>query len=180
MAVWLKWLLLGVLSIVLGIVALSHSVLTSLAVTTFVGALVLISGIVQVIAGFGDEGLWNKILSIGLGLLLTILGISFLANPFSGTITLALLVTFFIGASGILRLIFAWQMKDTPYFWMMLISGALSVFLAIYILMHPQITIALLGILLGIELLFNGAGLIVLALFTRMAKGRVKDALDKR
>lgn len=173
MAVWLRWLLLGILSIVFGIFALNNAVLTSLAVTTVVGVLFLISGVIQAVVGFGDDGAWNKILSVGLGVLMAILGISFLANPFSGTISLALLVTVFIGAAGIVRIVLAWRMKQTRFFWMMLISGALSVLLALYILANPGLTVALLGILLGIELLFNGAGLIVLALFLRTAKGRM-------
>ena len=50
----------------------------------------------------------------------------------------------------------------------MLISGALSILLAGYILANfARASVNLLGILLGIELLFNGAGLIVLAFFLR-------------
>jgi uncharacterized membrane protein HdeD (DUF308 family) len=65
----------------------------------------------------------------------------------------------------------AFKMKQTPLFWPMLLSGAVSVLLAGYIIAHFfEIAPALLGILLGIELLFNGTGLIAFALFLRMAK----------
>lgn len=174
MSEWLKWLLLGILSIVLGLFALNHAVITSLAVTTFVGALVLIAGIVQTIAGFGDEGIWNKFLSIGLGLLVALLGVSFLANPFAGTLSLGLVVTIFIGAAGLLRLIFAFQMRGTGFFWMMLLSGVLSLGLAGYIIANPALTIAILGILLGVELLFNGIGLVVAAFFLRSHKDEAR------
>ncbi len=40
----------------------------------------------------------------------------------------------------------------------------------------PQV----LGILRGIELLFNGAGLIALALFLRTARGEIKAKLEQR
>jgi len=167
MSDWLKWVLLGVVSIVFGIFALNHAVLTSLSVTLVVGALLLISGIVQVVAGFGEEGAGSKILSILLGVVLALLGISFLANPFSGTISLAIVVTIFIAAGGILRLFYSFQIRGTPYFWLMLISGALSLLLAIYIVANPAVTVALLGILLGIELIFNGVGLVALGLHRR-------------
>lgn len=166
MSDWLKWLLLGILSILFGLFALNHAVLTSISVTIVVGALFLVSGIVQAIAGFGDEGVWNKILSIGLGVLMTLLGFSFLTDPFSGTISLALLVTIFIAAGGFLRLFFAFQIDGTGR-WLMLLSGVLSLGLAIYIFANPELTAAVLGILLGVELLFNGAGLIALALSMR-------------
>jgi uncharacterized membrane protein HdeD (DUF308 family) len=39
--------------------------------------------------------------------------------------------------------------------------------LALFILFTPEVTVALLGILLGVELLFNGVGLIALGLHRR-------------
>ncbi len=167
MADWLKWVLVGVLSIIFGVLALNHAVIFSLAVTTVVGALFLISGLIQTVAGFWDEGMSSKAISIILGLLMAFLGFSFLVDPLSGTISLALLVTMFIAAGGVLRLVFAFRMKGSPVFWAMIVSGVLSIGLAIYILLNPAITVALLGILLGIELLFNGIGLVALGLWKR-------------
>ena len=172
MADWLKWLLLGVLSIIFGVLALSHAVIFSLAVTTVVGALFLIAGVIQAVAGFWDEGVGSKILSILLGVLMAVLGYSFLSNPLAGTISLATLVTIFIAAGGVLRLAFAFQMKGTQVFWLMLVSGVLSLALAAYILFNPAVTVALLGILLGVELIINGAGLIALALWKRRHPGQ--------
>ena len=165
---WVKWLILGILSVVFGVVVLSHAVAASLALTTVTGILFLVSGGFQAVAGFSAEGTGQKVLAIALGALMVILGLSFITNPLEGTISLALLVLILLAASGIVRIIFAKRMKDTPFFWPMLISGALSVLLAAYILANfatagPQ----LLGILLGIELIFNGAGLVVLAFFVR-------------
>ncbi|MBB93217.1 MAG: hypothetical protein CML68_01230 [Rhodobacteraceae bacterium] len=165
---WVKWLILGILSVVFGVIVLGNTVAASLAVTTVTGILFLVSGGFQVAAGFSVEGTGHKVFTMALGALMVILGLSFITNPLEGTISLALLVLILLAASGIVRIIFAKRMKDTPFFWPMLISGALSVLLAAYILANfatagPQ----LLGILLGIELIFNGAGLVVLAFFVR-------------
>lgn len=167
MSDWLKWILLGLLSIAFGIFALNHAVLTSVSVTIVVGALLLVSGAMQTYAGFSEPGVGNKVLSILLGLVILLLGVSFLANPLAGTISLAVLVTIFVAAGGVLRLLFSMQLRGTPFFWMMLLSGVLSVALAAFILLNPEVKVALLGILLGIELLFNGVGLITLGLFRR-------------
>ncbi len=169
MSDWLKWVLLGALFIVFGVFALNHAVLTSLSVTIVVGALLLVAGIGQGIAGFGESGAGSKILSILLGLVLALLGLSFLANPFAGTISLAVLATILIGAGGALRLAFATQIRGTPFFWMMLLSGALSVALALYIAFTPEVTAVLLGVLLGVELILSGAGMIALGLHRRRA-----------
>lgn len=179
MSDWLKWVLLGLLSIAFGIFALNHAVLTSVSVTIVVGALLLVSGAMQTYAGFGEPGVGNKILSILLGLVILLLGVSFLANPLAGTISLALLVTIFLAAGGVLRLLFSMQLRGTGFFWMMLLSGLLSVALAVYILVNPEVTVALLGILLGVELLFNGAGLITLGLYRRShLRGRSRAPSD--
>lgn len=57
----------------------------------------------------------------------------------------------------------------------MLLSGVLTVLLAAYITANFfEVAPGLLGILLGIELLFNGIGLIVLAFFLKSARGQLK------
>ncbi|MAC79480.1 MAG: hypothetical protein CML66_15620 [Rhodobacteraceae bacterium] len=165
---WVKWLILGILSVVFGVIVLGNAVAASLALTTITGVLFLVAGGFQVVAGFSVEGTGHKIFAFVLGALMVILGLSFITNPLEGTISLALLVLILLAASGVVRIMFAWRMKETRFFWPMLISGAVSVLLAAYILANfaaaaPQ----LLGILLGIELLFNGFGLVVVAFFIR-------------
>lgn len=165
---WLKFLLLGILSIVFGIFVLGAPVVASLAVTTVTGFLFLFMGGLQVVGGFSGEGLAEKIFGILMGLLMLFLGWSFVANPLEGTVSLALLVLILFAASGVVRLAFSWRMRSTPYFWPMLISGALSILLAGYIWTNfAAASVSILGIMLGIELLFNGWGLVVLGLFVR-------------
>ncbi|WP_193143095.1 MULTISPECIES: HdeD family acid-resistance protein [unclassified Meridianimarinicoccus] len=165
---WTKWLILGILSVVFGLFALGNAVAASMAVTIVTGLLFLILGGIQVFLGLSETGTGRKIFSVAMGVLMLFLGVSFIANPLEGVISLALLVTIMLAASGILRLVLAWGMKSTPYFWPMLLSGALSVLLAGYIIANFAVaSVSLLGILLGIELLFNGSGLIALAFFVR-------------
>lgn len=164
---WMKWLAVGALSVLLGILALGNAVAASVAVTLVTGLFFVVAGAVQVVVGFQDGG-GHRILPVLLGALMLLLGVSFIANPLEGTVSLALVVTILIAASGVLRLALSWAMRASPYFWAMLLSGALSVLLAGYILANfAAVSVALLGLLLGIELIFNGAGLIVLSLFMR-------------
>ena len=167
---WIKWLLLGILSVAFGVFVLGNTLLATLAVTTLTGFLFLISGAFQIFAGFTDETRANKVFSIALGALMAFLGLSFLYNPLGGMISLTLLILLLLAASGIVRLILAFRMKATRFFWPMLISGALSLLLAAYIAVNfAAASVSLLGILMGIELVFNGLGMIVLAFFVRTA-----------
>lgn len=167
MQVWMKWGLLGLASVIFGILALGNAVATSIAVTLVTGLMLMVAGGVQVwLAMAADDG--HRIWSLVLGVVTLLLGLSFMVNPLGGTVSLAILVTVLLAASGVVRLVLSWAMRDTPFFWPMLISGALSVLLAGYILANfAAVSLSLLGILLGVELLFNGAGLIVLALFVK-------------
>ncbi|QIE40955.1 HdeD family acid-resistance protein [Meridianimarinicoccus aquatilis] len=171
MAIWTKWLLLGIASVVFGLLALGNAVAASIAVTLVTGLFLTIAGGVQIFFAVGTQG-GHKIWALVLGIVTLLLGLSFMINPLEGTISLATLVTVLLFAGGLLRLVLAWSMKQTQYFWPMLISGAMSVLLAGYILANfAAASLSLLGILLGVELLFNGSGLIVLALFVKSREG---------
>ena len=168
MNTWVKWLTLGLLTAVFGLLALGDAVAASVAVTLVTGILFVIAGAGQIIVGLGEPAGGHRIISVLLGIVMVLLGISFIKNPLEGTMSLALVVTILIAAGGIIRLFLAFAMRQTPYFWTGLLSGALSVLLAGYILANFAATsTALLGILLGIELLFSGAGMIAFALFLR-------------
>jgi uncharacterized membrane protein HdeD (DUF308 family) len=181
MKIWVKWLILGIISVAFGIFVLANPVAASIAVTTLAGIMFVVSGGFQVWAGLSEEGTMAKVLGIALGVLMVLLGGSLLFHPLQGVISLALLVGILFGASGVSRLITAFQMRETPFFWLMLISGGISVLLAGYVFANfSALALSLLGILLGIELLMNGASLIALAFFLRTAKGAVRDKLEQR
>lgn len=180
MKIWVKWLIAGILSVLFGLFVLANPVAASVAVTTLAGVLFAMSGGFQLYAGFGAEGS-GKWMGIGLGALMLLLGFSLMFHPLEGVISLATVVTIMFAASGIVRLMTAFKMKETAFFWPMLISGALSVLLAGYIIANFfEVAPGLLGILLGIELLFNGAGLIALAFFLRTAKAEIRDKLQSK
>lgn len=166
MKTWVKWLLVGLLSIAFGVFVLSNTVIASISVTLMTGILFGIAGALQVVGGITDAGIGSKVWNVVLGMLMLALGISFVAHPLQGTISLALLVTILIAAGGVLRMVLAWQMRDTPFFWGMLFTGVMSILLAALIFADFEtMSVQILGLLLGVEMLFNGVGAIVLALF---------------
>ena len=166
-----KWMLLGILSVVFGIYVLGNSFIASVAVAWMIGMLLLVSGGFQIVGGFSSEGTGAKILGILMGVLIAYLGISFISNPLAGVISLTMLVLVLLMVSGVVRILFAFALPDANYFWWMLISGALSVLLAAYLLANfGTATPVLLGTLMGVEMLFNGFGLISLGVARRIAE----------
>jgi uncharacterized membrane protein HdeD (DUF308 family) len=167
-----KWIMLGALSLVFGFLVLGNSVIATIAVTTLTGAALMVSGAFQVVSGLANtESASSKIFGILMGLMMGLLGLNFLFNPLSGAISLTMLILILLVASGVLRLIFAWRMRSTTFFWPMLLSGVISLFLAGYIWTNFAVaTLTLLGVLLGIELLMNGFSLIVIGVSGRSSK----------
>lgn len=173
MSEWVKWLLLGLLSVVFGVIVLGAPIIASIAITTLTGFLLIISGVLQFIGGFSAEGTGTKILAWIMGLILAFLGWSFLAHPLAGVMTLATVVLILLAAGGVARIILSFQMRGTQFYWPTLLSGIVSLGLAVYVWSTPGATVAILGILLGVEMLMNGIGMIFLAFFVKSAGGRI-------
>ena len=165
----MKWMLLGALSLVFSILVLGNTVIATMAVTTLTGAMLMVSGVFQVVGDFSsNESTGSKAFGILMGLLMGFLGTNFLFNPLQGAISLTMLILILLISSGIVRLIFAWKMRSTLYFWPMILSGAISVLLAGYIWNNFEAaSLTFLGIMLGIELMMNGFSLIVIGLSRR-------------
>ena len=168
----MKWMLLGILSLVFGFVVLGNTVIATMAVTTLTGAVLMVSGVFQVFGGFtSTESMGSKVFGILMGLLMGLLGMNFLFEPLSGAISLTMLIMILMATSGILRLVFAWRMRSTAYFWPMILSGVISLLLAGYIWSNFGAAVPnLLGIMLGIEMLMNGFSLIVIGVSRRGQK----------
>lgn len=165
---WKTWIGIGALAVVFGILALGNAVVATLTITMILGGLFSIVGVAKLWAGFSGEAHDNRGLSMLWGLVSLMIGVSFVANPVEGAMSLTLLVTGFLLASGVIRLIMAWRMRQMRAYWMMLISGAVTVLIGGYLLGHlAMASLTLLGIFLGIDLLVDGIALIGFGLFLR-------------
>ena len=168
-----KWgwiVALGIVYVIAGFVALG-SVLMATVVTVFiVGVMMLISGVAEVINAF-QMRTWGKfLLWVLLGILYIMAGFVTFENP----LLAAAVLTLFLGAtlvvSGIMRIILAFYMKHkTPWLWVVL-SGAITLLLGLIILSHwPVSSLYILGLFLGIDLVFAGTSWIGIGLGLRKA-----------
>lgn len=162
-----KLLLLGAVTILFGVIILGNAAMASLAVVTLTGGVLLVGGGFQIVGGFSVGSPGGKLFAWLMGALMVFLGWSFLSNPLEGVISLSMLILILLAAGGVVRLVFAWRLRTSPFFWPMLLSGVLSILLAVYVLSSPAATMLLLGTLLGVEMVLNGLGLVFFALFLR-------------
>ncbi|WP_380055385.1 HdeD family acid-resistance protein [Falsihalocynthiibacter sp. SS001] len=165
---WILWLLAGIVLIIGGIFALANPFAATLTATAIAAWSFLIGGVIQLFAAFTQEGTSNKIWSGVTGVLGILVGIALFNNPFAGIISLTMLVAIMFLVIGAAKVFVSFSLKGTQAFWPVLISGALSVILALMIFGNfPQSAATILGILLAVELISSGISLVMLSLSSK-------------
>jgi uncharacterized membrane protein HdeD (DUF308 family) len=149
---------LGIIYVVAGLVALGSVVLATVATVFVVGIMMVIAGVAEVINAFQIKT-WGKFLFwLLLGVLYIVAGFATFENPLLAAALLTLLLGFSLVASGIMRIVLAFSMKEVaPWIWVAL-SGTITVLLGLVILAHwPVSGLYILGLFLGIDLVLAGA-----------------------
>ena len=160
----------GVVALLAGIVALSSVVMATASAVFIVGIMMLVAGVAEIIAAFGSRG-WGRFLFwLLLGILYIFAGFVCLQNPFAAATLLTLMLGFALIATGILRIFLATQMRHgTPWGWVVA-SGVISFLLGLMIVAHwPASSFYVLGIFLGIDLIFIGGTWLAMGLSLRKA-----------
>lgn len=157
------WIIVGVISFLAGILALANPLAATLTAEMLAGWGFLIVGILQVVFAFRDIGWGARVWAILIGAAFVLTGIALLGNPFAGIISLTMLVAILFLVGGVSKIIISFSLPRGAGFWLMLLSGALSLVLALMIFSNfPQSAAVILGVLLAVELISNGVAMITL------------------
>jgi uncharacterized membrane protein HdeD (DUF308 family) len=160
----LWYLIQSALMILAGILALIYPVLSSVAVVILLGWVLIISGVVQGISLIGARNVphfWLQLVSVVLSI---IVGVLFLRHSGEGLLTITVLLIVFLLVEGISKLIFALTIRPFPNWGWVLASGIVGILLSFYLWSSlPVTSLWLLGVLLGIQLICEGAALGYLA-----------------
>lgn len=161
----------GIVMIVLGGLAILAPGIATLAVELMVGWLLLFGGafglVAAISAGRAAPGFWWNLLT---ALVCTVAGLTLLTRPGAGVITLTIIFTAYLLASGIGHIMLAIGYRsDIPNAWVwMLISGIIDIVLALIIMSGLPGTAAwVLGLFVGINLLMTGVAIVMAALAVR-------------
>jgi len=169
---WKVFLIEGIILVILGAAAIIIPPLATLSVTIFLGWLFLISGVVGLVTTFQARqapGFWWSLLSAVNGILA---GIALIGWPLSGAVSLTLVAIVFFAVEGFATIMYALEHKrelSGRWGWM-LVSGIVDLFLAAVIFAGLPGTAAwAIGLLVGINMMFGGVALIMMALHAREA-----------
>lgn len=168
MAHWRSWLIVGAIFLIGGVLAAANPLAATVTAVNLAGAMLLLGGVIQLYSVFTGMGAGLRLWSGVLALLAIVLGVALLARPFDGMIALTWLVAAYFLAAGSVKTAMALAVRSGSAFWPVLLSGLLSLALAVMIFANfPQSAATVLGILLAVDLISTGVCLIALALAVR-------------
>lgn len=151
----------GFIFTLLGMLAVAVPGLTTLGTELFFGWLFIIGGLTGVYRSIKGRESGGFIGSLLVALLYVIFGVLLLAYPLIGVISLTLILAAFFIIEGISKILFGFQIKaDKNWFWLVL-SGIISLIMAGIIFSGwPETAIWVIGLLVGINMIFLGITLL--------------------
>lgn len=154
----------GILFVILGTLAIILPGMSTLGVELLIGWLFLFGGIIQGVRAFKayeQRGFWPSLLGSVVSI---IVGVLLLLYPLTGILTLTLLLIVFFLLEGIAKIAFSLQMRPAARWGWLFFSGVLALLMAAIIWSGWPLTAAwVIGLLVGINMLFFGFSLITLA-----------------
>ncbi|HTW38385.1 MAG TPA: HdeD family acid-resistance protein [Steroidobacteraceae bacterium] len=171
---WVLFLSEGIALVVLGLLAIFLPRLASIAATVVFGWILLLSGVIGLIATLRARhapGLWWALLSAILGI---VAGALLLGWPLQGVLSLTAVLIAFLLIEGVVSVFYALEHRrglSGRWGWM-LASGVVDLVLgAILFAGLPGTAVWALGLLIGVNMLFGGWALILMALAARTHGG---------
>ena len=155
-------LILGVLTVILGVFAMMAPGMTGMTVAVMIGMLLIIAGIARTIFAFKAKSWGKGILVFLLGLLTLLVGAYMIFRPGVALASLTLFLAAYFIVDGIFEIIEAFDLKPIDGWGWMLFGGIVSILLGFMIWRQWPISgIWAIGILVGIKLIFGCVELIL-------------------
>ncbi len=181
---WWVFLLLGITLLICGIVAITFPFVSSIGVIIVIGAALIVSGVSLVVSSFWS-GKWSGFfLQMLVGIFYIVAGFTIFDAPLKSLVIFTLLLAAFFIVIGLLRIITSLVERFPMWGWS-LFNGVITLVVGVIIYRHCRpneiaqglsegdITalgnswLWVIGLLVGIDLLFNGISWVMLALALR-------------
>jgi uncharacterized membrane protein HdeD (DUF308 family) len=166
------WLFaLCIMQIIAGCIAIASPIIASLAAVAIFSAVLILTAVIQLIHAFKLRA-WPRSVWYGLGgVLYAIAGLVVALNPIGGAIALAVLIAVLFIADGVLRIMFAIAARPVAGWGWLIAAGIGSIVVGAFLLIGwPANALWIVGLLLGINLIFTGVMYAALALAARSSQ----------
>ncbi len=148
---------LGVIYLVCGLIALGSVIFATVATVYFVGIMMVVAGAAEVFNAFQMNTFGKSLVWLLIGILYILAGFATFGNPLLAAALLTLLLGIALAASGVVRIVLGFSMRQgTPWMWVAA-SGLITLLLGLIILVRwPVSSLYILGLFLGIDLVVAG------------------------
>lgn len=157
---WGWFVALGVLMLVAGVIAMLNLFLATVVSVFYVGALMLVSGIFQIVHAFSVKN-WGRLAWWLLsGLAYAAAGIIAFANPLLASSVLTLLLAAALLGAGVMRVWVGMENRERANWGWIVAAGVVTALAGLIIAIGwPVNSLFVLGAFLAIDLIFQGAAL---------------------
>jgi uncharacterized membrane protein HdeD (DUF308 family) len=164
-----KWgwiLAFGIFSLIAGVIALAGSTMFATATAVYiVGFMMLFEGVAEIVAAFNARDWGHRLMWLLLGAIYVFAGFVCLQDPFRAATILTLLLGIALVIGGLVRIFLATRMKQGTPWGGVVFSGLISFLVGLIIIAKwPVSSFFVLGIFLGVDLIFIGSSWIAVAL----------------
>ena len=156
---WGEIVAFGALLVVLGLAALCFTLPSTVATVTLNGLFFLVAGVAEIGVGAHAKSWARFFLWIVGGAIYLIAGLICIVNPIFASLALTLVLGAGLIAAALVRAYLAFHLPGGNPRAMVLLAAVVTFLLGLVIVVHwPTDSVYVLGILLGVDLLFHGVG----------------------
>jgi uncharacterized membrane protein HdeD (DUF308 family) len=159
---WIWFLVLGILIVVLGVAAIAVAPFTAVATVALFGLILVATGIAQAITAFWSAKWSGVTLNLIIGILYVVIGVMIIDHPLQAAGGFAILVAAIMIVGGVIRIVTSIREQFFGWAWTLL-NGVISLLLGMAIISHFPASITVIGIFVGLDLIFAGAAWILFA-----------------
>jgi len=165
---WGWFLALGIVFVLAGLGAIAFPLVSTIAAKVALGWIFLVGGVLMIVHAFSSSRWQGFLLGLLIGILYLVAGGWLAFFPFTGIITLTILLAALFLAEGVLEVIMAVRVRPHEGWGWLLLSGLIAIAVGVMIGLNlPSSATWAIGLLTGINLLSTGVSFIVLALAGR-------------
>lgn len=151
------FIIIGIVLIILGCLALGYQFIATVFSVYFIGSLLFIAGVIQVIHSFNIKGFGQTALWAVMGILYIFIGAMSFFQPIAVSSALTLLISLLLTMSGFTQIFAAMNNRNIPRWGWIIFSGIINIILGFMLIAGwPYDSVYVLGMFLGIDLVFQG------------------------
>jgi uncharacterized membrane protein HdeD (DUF308 family) len=173
---WGWFVALGIGELILGGVASANLMAANLASVLVIGAAMFVAGIFQIVHAVSARGWRGVLFWLFAGIVYAAAGAIVLYDPVLASLTLALTISIFLVAAGILRIWAGFHARPATGWGWIVAAGVVTLAVGVILVAAwPSIGLWLLGAMLVVDLIFQGWGLIMFGLALKARASRHSD-----